>query len=173
MVQPVNRLGELLEAERSRRDLTLTDFARDVLGLDHSQVSRYINGVQSPARRTVRKIAAALGVTVGEIDAMLAEADAARRGRHKPGLGPTGEDQGDVTHGPSAVLVVSAPAVGETRIDDPRLVGYFYGFLSKWARMTEEERESLLADEVDIPEPPAAGGERDVGGGRPGPGGAR
>lgn len=87
----VNRLGELLEAERAKRDMTLTEFAREVLGVDHGMVSRYVNGVTQPGRRTVRKIAEALGVTVAEIDEMLAEEDAKRRGRHKPGLSPTGD----------------------------------------------------------------------------------
>lgn len=68
---PVNPLGELLERERAKRDRTLTDFARDVLGIDHSLVSRYVNGVQSPSRRTVRKIATALEMAPADIEALL------------------------------------------------------------------------------------------------------
>lgn len=67
----MSKLGELLEDERAKRDLTLTDFARDVLGIDHSLVSRYINGLQSPSRRTARRIAERLGLTPAQMDELL------------------------------------------------------------------------------------------------------
>jgi hypothetical protein len=146
------------------------------LKVSRSMISTYRYGTL-PDRDTSDKLAAFFEADAEMVWLLVREArrlreeqeDALRRGRHVPGLGP----EGDVTSERPGVLVVSAPAVGETRIDDPRLVGYFYGFLSKWARMTEEERESLLADEADIPEPPAAGGDGDAGGGGAGAGGAR
>lgn len=68
-----NPLGERLEAERRRRGMTLTDFARDVLGIDQSLVSRYINGGRSPGLRNARRIAAALGLSPGELEELVPE----------------------------------------------------------------------------------------------------
>lgn len=168
----MNRLAELLEAERAKRDLTLTDFAEQVLGISHSLVSRYVNGVQSPNRRTVRKIASALDVAVAEIDALLADEDAKRRGRHVPGRGPTGtESAASSRPGPGYVTVDTGTAT--VRLTDPRLVSAFYGFLERWPRMTAEEAGSLLADETEIPDPDAGREESaDAGGGGSRPGGA-
>lgn len=177
---PANPFAGWLVAAMGQRGLKNNQLAALMtargLKVSRSMVSGYRYGTL-PDRDTSDKLAAffeaepeMVWLLVREARRLREEAeDQQRRGRHVPGLGP----EGDVTREPPGVLVVSAPAVGETRIDDPRLVGYFYGFLSKWARMTEEERESLLADEVDIPEPPAPGGDGDAGGGGAGARGAR
>jgi transcriptional regulator with XRE-family HTH domain len=81
----MSKLGALLESERAARDLTLTDFARDVLDIDHSLVSRYVNGHQSPSRQNARKIADALARPRTEIDALI-EADGGGQ-RRRPAAG--------------------------------------------------------------------------------------
>lgn len=149
-----------LQAHLDASGVGVAEFARR-LGVSQSMVSNYLNDKQRPERKTIRRLAAGLGVAPAEIVAILDAEEAQRRGAHVGGLGPTGQPD-LLREGAEAVYATGAATV---RIDDPRLVGYFYGFLSRWERMTEEERESLLADEVDIPEPPAARGEAGEGGG--------
>lgn len=52
------------------RDLGVREFAT-LIGLDHSLLSRYLNGRQSPSRTNVRRIAAGLGVPQGDIEGLL------------------------------------------------------------------------------------------------------
>lgn len=81
-----------LEQEMRSRGLGLREFADDVLQIDHAILSRFLNGKQAGlSRATVRKIAAALDMAASEIEDALAEQEAQRRGRHRPGLGPADE----------------------------------------------------------------------------------
>lgn len=72
---PVTQLGERLEAERAARGLTLTEFARDVLGIDQSLASRYVNGRQLPGMRNQRKIRDRLGIPPAEFEALIAASE--------------------------------------------------------------------------------------------------
>lgn len=69
----VNALGERLEQERAKSGLGHTEFARDVLGIDHGQLSRYINDGVVPVRSTMRQIADGLGVPVTDLEALVPE----------------------------------------------------------------------------------------------------
>lgn len=69
----LNRFAQRLEDERAKRGLSLTEFARDVLKVPLPNVSKYINTDRHPERPQMRQIAAALGVPVAELDALLPE----------------------------------------------------------------------------------------------------
>lgn len=151
------QFGAWLEAQRAARDASLDEFAV-VLGVDASNLSRYMNGTRAPSRKNLRLIAAALGVEKAELDAMVEADEAAKVGRsyaeqHEAGPG---------------FAIVSATATTEVR--DPRLIGLFYGVLGRWERMTEAERASVRPDDVDIPLRPPAAEDGNAAGGEPGPG---
>lgn len=145
---PVNRLGQRLEAERARRDITLTEFAQDVLGIEQSLVSRYINGRLSPGRRNARKIAQALGLDPAEMAAWLEEGET-RRGA------PASLEQDReliravVRETLAEVGLVPTPPERPEPVcsDDPDLAAWFRRYQEVWARMTPDERRDFLANE--------------------------
>lgn len=148
------QFGAWLEQQRAARDASLEEFAT-LLGVDGSNVSRYLNGERAPSRKNLRLIAAALRIDRSDLEALV-EADAvAKLGQQAAGL---------LQDGPGFAIVSPTATI---QVRDPRLIGLFYGVLGRWERMTEEERASVRFDDVDIPHRPAAG-ERDVTGGEPG-----
>lgn len=157
-----------LQAQLDRLDVDGVAAAARRLGVSQSMVSNWLNGRTLPARRSVKKLAAALGVRSVVIDAVLELEDQQRRGRHVPGLGPEG-DPLLLRRGRGYVINTGKATV---YLEDPALVSAFFGFLERWPHMTLEEAGSLVADETDIPDPDADRGEGDAGGGEPSVGGA-
>lgn len=135
--------GDFLEGERAKRGLTLTEFARDVLGIDHGMASRYVNGLATPGRKTLRKIAAALNGSVAELDALIEEQEAARRGRHRPGLGAPGEESTTVPVELVQEIAERAAAQAVERVLDLRDPSLPLALYDVGDELTEEEEDSI------------------------------
>lgn len=141
------RFAAWLADQLRARDLDGVAEAARAIGVSQSMVSNYLNGKQVPGRKSIKKIAVWAKVPESTVLALLPD-----------------DTSGDLlrTAGRSGVIMSPTATI---RIDDPRLLGHFYGFLSRWERMTEEERDSLTQDDVDIPDPEADRGEGDARGG--------
>jgi transcriptional regulator with XRE-family HTH domain len=90
------RFRDWFRSKLDGTNLDVADAAREI-GVSQSMISNWRNGKTAPARKSMRKLATWSGCTVADIDNLLADEDARRRGYDVPGLGPTGHpDEVDV-----------------------------------------------------------------------------
>lgn len=117
-------LTAVYQRHRVAYGMSLKAFSNEILGIDHSQVSRYQRGEVLPDLETARQIAPRLDLTLAQMDALLA---ASRQSRRRPG---------------STIQTKS----GTLRITDQRLSAMVFALVARWDAMSDEERAGFYAE---------------------------